>query len=384
MSTLARQQNKQQTAQEIVYQNELIKRAYFDYLRDSEGYAENSIDTYESSVLLWQEFIEGGELTAFNKTKAVDFKRWLSERKRPSGKTLSLRYQYNILRKLKDFFEWLARQKKFRNKIQIIDTDYLSLSKKESRQARQVKRKKVPTLENVKKVIESIGDKTEVDQRDRALLCLAMLTGARIASLVSSTIGSFDRSECVISQDPNLGVSTKFSKTITTVFFPLGYDKARKYFLEWFDYLVETKGYGPDDPIFPITNVQNGKENISYQSTGEVERARWKSPDSARRIFQKRFKEAGVDYHNPHSFRHLVVKELIKRPLTEEAKKAISQNLGHEDVSTTFGCFGYGSIDSERQIDLVKSLGDIDNQKAENQEERMVRILRQALKAENK
>ena len=375
MSTLTKQQAKQKTIQEIVYQNEMIKRSYFDYLRESEGYAENSIDTYENSILLWQEFIDQGELTSFNKTKAVEFKKWLSDRKRPSGKTISLRYQYNVLRKLKDFFEWLSRQKTYRCKIQIIDVDFLSLSKKESRQASQVKRIKVPSLNQVQQVIESIGDKTEVDMRDRALLCLATLTGARISSLISLPIKSFERDECVLNQDPSLGVKTKFSKTIITVFFPLDYDKPRKYFLKWFDYLVETKGYGPDDPIFPITKIKNGEKNISYQSLGDVEPMHWVNSSSARKVFEKRFKEAGVEYHHPHSFRHLVVKELTKRPLTEEAKKAISQNLGHEQVTTTFGSYGYGQIDTERQIELVNNLDQTNKQPKDFEDEKVAKIV---------
>ena len=48
---------------------------------------------------------------------------------------------------------------------------------------------------------------------------------------------------------------------------------------------------------------------------------------------------------------HLVVKEFAKTRLTEEEKKAISQNLGHENTGTTF----YGHIQEERQIDIVKN-----------------------------
>jgi hypothetical protein len=51
-----------------------------------------------------------------------------------------------------------------------------------------------------------------------------------------------------------------------------------------------------------------------------------------------------------------VVKELTKTPLTEEQKKAISQNLGHENVGTTFGSYGYGHIEEDRQVELVKNI----------------------------
>jgi hypothetical protein len=41
---------------------------------------------------------------------------------------------------------------------------------------------------------------------------------------------------------------------------------------------------------------------------------------------------------------------------TEEEKKAISQNLGHADVGTTFGSYGYGHIEEDRQMEIIKSI----------------------------
>jgi hypothetical protein len=52
----------------------------------------------------------------------------------------------------------------------------------------------------------------------------------------------------------------------------------------------------------------------------------------------------------------LVIKEFMKKRLTEEQKKAISQNLGHENVVTTFGSYGYGHIEESRQIELLREI----------------------------
>ena len=48
--------------------------------------------------------------------------------------------------------------------------------------------------------------------------------------------------------------------------------------------------------------------------------------------------------------------EFAKTKLTEEEKKAISQNLGHENTGTTFGSYGYGHIQEERQVEIVKNI----------------------------
>ncbi|MDD5696614.1 MAG: hypothetical protein PHO90_01395, partial [Candidatus Pacebacteria bacterium] len=120
----------------------------------------------------------------------------------------------------------------------------------------------------------------------------------------------------------------------------------------------------PDDPIFPATKIENGKDNISYYNTNEVEPKKLKSSSSLRKIFKKRFEQVGVKYYHPHAFRHWWVKEITKLPLTEEEKKAISQSLGHENVGTTFGSYGYGKIEENRQIEIIKNI-DFEGRKRE-------------------
>jgi len=128
------------------------------------------------------------------------------------------------------------------------------------------------------------------------------------------------------------------------------------YFLEWFDYLNNKKNFKPTDPLFPATKLEKGQENISYYSSGKIEAKFWQNASSARKVFEKGFKDAGVTYYHPHSLRHLIVKEFAKTRLTEEEKKAISQNLGHENVGTTFGSYGYGKIEESRQIEIVRNI----------------------------
>jgi len=211
-------------------------------------------------------------------------------------------------------------------------------------------------MEVVKKTIEGIEPNTEIDKRDKALLSFALITGARISAIISLPMSSFDPHDMVVDQDPSNGVKTKFAKRITTALFPIDYKEAQQYFIEWYEYLKNERGFNDDDPLFPATKVENGKENISYYSTGEVEPVYWSSSSPARKIFEKRFKAVDEPYFHPHSFRHLLVKEFMKKPLTEEQKKAISQNLGHENVVTTFGSYGYGHIDESRQIELLREI----------------------------
>jgi hypothetical protein len=47
---------------------------------------------------------------------------------------------------------------------------------------------------------------------------------------------------------------------------------------------------------------------------------------------------------------------LSKARLTEEEKKAISMNLGHENVGTTFGSYGYGHMTPIDAVKIVQKL----------------------------
>lgn len=339
------------------YENEIIKRKFFTFLKNSQGFSDLSVQCIEKAIWLWDEFTHNSDYSTFSQRQAVEFKEQLKDKKKNhSENKVSLSYCYDNFRYLRTFFTWLVEQPGYKSKINSGDISYLNLTKKEARMAIMPKPKKLPTLEEVKKVIEIIKPDSEIDRRDRALLSLTFLTGARISALGSLPLESFDEARLIIDQNPKLGVKTKFSKRIITALMPFPYKEACDYFVEWATYLRDIKKFRPNDPLFPATKVENGYESLGFYSTGEVEPIFWKSGSSLRKIFEKRFKDAGIPYYHPHTFRHLLVKEISKLPLTEEQKKAISQNLGHEHVGTTFGTYGYGAIGEDRQIELIRTM----------------------------
>ncbi|MBU1706131.1 tyrosine-type recombinase/integrase [Patescibacteria group bacterium] len=338
------------------FQNEVLKKQYFLYLKEVKGFSKDSVDAYERAIQLWQESTDNKEFSGFGKQQARTFKIWIRSRTNRNEEGLSLTYIYNVLRRLKGFFEWLSMQPHYKSKVSQIDIEHLSLSKKETRIAIQPNKREIPSMEEVIKVIETIKIGSDVDRRDRALICFTLLTGARISAIYSMPMMAFDEETLTLDQNPKFGIKTKFSKRIVTRFFPIEYEKACEYFLEWYKYLKRGKGFTAKDPIFPMSKIENGEQNISYYNTGEVEPMFWQSSNSPRKIFQKRFLDAEVPYYHPHTFRHLVVKEFAKTRLTEEEKKAISQNLGHENTGTTFGSYGYGHIEEDRQIEIVKKI----------------------------
>ena len=339
----------------VTYKNEQLKREFFEHLRGAEGFAEASVSKFAEAITQWQTFTDNEDFGSFDKTQATDFRQWLKTRetKTEAGK-LSLVSQYNYLRRLKRFFTWLSGQPEYRNKVLKNEIEFLRLSKGDARIARAGTTRAMTSFDEAKKIIETIAATNEIDMRDRAMICFALTTGCRIFAIVSLRMKNFDKERLLIHQNPGDGVHTKNSKTILTTFFPIGWNEPERYFIEWFEYL-ERKGFGPNDPIFPATLHNAGSVQYSKEQVGNTF---WNGTDAARKIFEKRCRDAGVPYFHPHSFRHLIVSMMSKTRLTEEEKRAISLNLGHENVGTTFGSYGYGSMSEEDAVGIVQRLKD--------------------------
>lgn len=341
----------------IAYKNEVIKRQFYSHLKNTKQFSSKTIECFEKAIWLWEDFAKKADFASFNKTQAEGFKDWLKnkEKVRTEG-MVSLSFCYDNLRHLKTFFQWLSEQPNYKSKINRTAIDYLNLTRSEISMATQPKNGRCPDLEEVKAAIEHIKGKSEVEMRDKALLSLTFLTGARIAALASLSMQCFDRKNLILHQDPTLGVKTKNTKNITTAIIPFSYKEPLDYFLGWFDYLEKERNFQPKNPIFPATQKENKTDNLSFFSSDKVGLDFWRNTTSPRKIFEKRFAQAGGNYYHPHTFRHLLVKEFSKLPLTEEEKKAFSQNLGHANVGTTFGSYGYGHIKEEKQIEIIKNI----------------------------
>lgn len=352
-----------------MYKNEEIKREFYNYLRGAEGFTEDSVESFAGAISQWQIFFKNEDFANFNSEKALSFRDWLQNRKAQSvSGSLSHATQANYLRRIKRFFLWLADHPHYR-KISKNEAKFLRLSKKDNAIVRLGTTKKIPSLEEVREVIESIVAESEIDNRDRAIICLALITGMRISALISLKMSSFDKKNRTLDQNPGNGVKTKNSKRILTTFIPIGWEDPEKFFIEWFEYL-ESKGCDANNPIFPVTSHCISSERISYSKVA-VGNEFWKDSSSARKIFQKRFNEAGLPYFHPHSFRHLAVNIISKTRLTEEEKKAFSVNLGHANVGTTFGSYGSGKMTDEQAVDIIKKFkenGDQSNHRVTDEE----------------
>jgi integrase len=255
------------------------------------------------------------------------------------------------LKQLRAFFFWSAGQPGYKARLQYSDADYFNLSEKETRIATAHRERPSPTLEQVKHVIETMPSGNEIERRDRTLVAFALLTGARDSAIASMKLKHVDLREGCVHQDAR-EVKTKFSKTFTIYFFPVG-EEVQRIVADWVRFLREEKLWGNDDPLFPASRIVLGASR-QFEVAG-LERKHWSTATPIRAIFREAFERAELPYFHPHSLRKTLARlgeQLCKSP---EAFKAWSQNLGHEQVLTTF--MSYGKVATERQGEIIRGIG---------------------------
>lgn len=333
-------------------ENERIKRRYFAYLKEAMRQSDQTLDGVAKSLARFEEYTKFKDFKAFHYQQAVAFKNYLAEQKgERSGTKLSKATLHATLANLKRFFHWLAGQPSYKSRIQYSDADYFNLSEKDMRVATAKREQKSPTLEQVKHVIANMPTEGEIARRNRALIAFTLLTGARDSAIASMKLKHIDLVAGSIYQDAR-EVRTKFSKTFTTYFFPVG-DEMRAIVEDWAIYLRDEKLWGNDDPLFPSTLMKCGATR-QFEVAG-LKREPWSNASPIRKIFSEAFERVGLPYFNPHSFRHMLVRHGQQVCKTPEDFKAWSQNLGHEQVLTTF--LSYGDIDPRRQGEIIRGLG---------------------------
>src|SRR5262245_27213619 len=333
-------------------QNERIKRAYFTYLGEAKGFSEATLDGVAKALHRFETYTKFRDFKAFHIEQAKGFKASLSEQMSARTKDrLSKATLYATLSALKRFFAWLAGQPGYKSRISYSDAEYFSLSAKDTRIAKAHREARVPTLEQIRHAIRTMPATTEIERRDRALIAFTILTGARDGAIASFKLKHIDIDQGRVDQDARQ-VKTKFSKSFTTWFFPVG-DDIRNIVVDWVHYLRQEKLWGLDDPLFPPTKIVIG-DTRHFQASG-LDRKHWSSAGPIRTIFKDAFAAASLAYFNPHSFRKtlaLLGGQICRSP---EEYKAWSQNLGHENVLTTFS--SYGDVAGHRQAEIIRSLG---------------------------
>ena len=276
--------------------NERIKRKYFAYLKEAMRHSEPTVDAFAKALDRFEIYTKHRDFKKFHFEQAIAFKKHLAEQNgQRSGEKLSKATLHATLTQLKRFFLWLAGQPGYKSRFQYSDADYFNLSDKDTRVATARREQKAPTLEQVKHVISTMPTETEIERRNRALIAFTLLTGARDSAIASMKLKHVDLVANRVYQDAR-EVKTKFSKTFSTFFFPVG-DEIRGIVAEWVSYLREDELWGNDDPLFPATRIAVGATR-QFEVSG-LERNHWSSASPIRTIFREAFDQGGPAIFQP-------------------------------------------------------------------------------------
>lgn len=327
--------------------NVRIKRRYFDYLKEAKRMDTSSVDMAAAAIASFEHWSNYRDFAKFHIEQAKGYKAHLAKAvNEKTSKPLAKATVHSRLMALKAFVFWLAGQTGYKSRISYADADYFNPSANDRRIATARREKKVPTIEQIKLVLSKMPTGSDIEKRDRAIIAFTLLTGARDDAIASFRLKHIDLANKSVFQDAR-EVRTKTRKTFTTFFFPVG-DDIEAIVRDWVGHLKNTLMFGPDDPIFPATNV--GLTNSGLFGVLGLSHTPWKNAAAIRRIFRTAFEAAGLPYANPHSLRNTIThfgETLCRSP---EEFKAWSQNMGHDQVMTTFTSYGAVAINRQREI----------------------------------
>lgn len=331
-------------------QNERLKRDYLGYLKQAEGYDEATLDKVASSLLIFEEALGFKPFKTFHREWAETFKGHLEHRKNlRTGKPLGLSTRDGILRDVRGFFHWLASQQGFKSRISYTDVRYFNSNAKDARAAHAQRPKRYPSLTQCDHAFRLMPEATVIERRNKAMFALWVMTAARAGALASLRLKHVDLVENVIYQDGR-EVATKGAKTFETWFFPVD-PMYRTAFDGWVSELIEKHMFGPGDALFPKQKV--GVKDGSFAATG-LDHEPYASAQIVGQVIGDAFRSAGLHPFNPHSIRSTIAMLGDKVCNTMEERKAWSQNMGHDSLTTTVGA--YMPVGRERQGELIKSL----------------------------
>jgi integrase len=331
--------------------NERVKRRYLQHLKETKGRDEASLDAVAKAIDRFEEHSKFRDFKKFHVEQVRAFKVHLrTTRNVRTGEPLSASTIYSTFAALKALFAWLSQEQGYRSRIKLADAEYFNSPDNLSRVATARRYKVCTTLKQVRAMIEAVPTATEIQQRDRAVIAFALVSGARDRAIISFKLKHTEAFLLAQEGDPIdedlADVLVDREEPGRKCLRPLCSYVARILF-DQFILNVDA-----EDPLFPKSKVAPG-EDLEFRAVG-LDRAHWANANPVRAIFREASTLTGLPYFNPHSLRSTLVQLAYELKLDAEQFKAWSQNLGHENCLTTFS--SYGEIPATRQAEIIRGL----------------------------
>lgn len=259
--------------------------------------------------------------------------------KRHKNKPLSRSYQKDILGSTSRCLDYL------------IDIEIISLPRRYMRTLRVLPsvvdnfEPQIPVEVETAEKIASLNTYCVKERRLQAGMCLMFLTGVRISALMTLPIHAVDLTKLHVIQDPKIGVRTKGGKSgITPI---LNIPKLLDPIYKWHQELLNASPccelWIP--PLVPHT----GKIAVETKLY-EVGKHRG---HNYRRQMKEWLQSNGLEYQNPHEFRHGFTKFAKSKAASPSDIEAVSRALLHSSVQMTNH---YGRMNDREAVQQVHGL----------------------------
>ncbi len=320
--------------------NEMIKVQFLNMLENAKGRDPKTVQAYANAIHEFEIFTNFIQFKSFEIKHAIGFKEYLTSKKNKiTGEPISKSYLQHYTSHVREFFEWLEKQRGYRKYIKYDDVQYFTISRNDRNKALATGYQESHDVGDILSTIRSMPYDTEIELRNRAMISLCLLTTPRISALQTARIGSIkyfkSQDAWAFVQNPNL-VDTKYSRQITAYFIGNSQD-IYKNILDWVSYLKDME-FGDKDPLFPQIIP-------TFNKYGEpmlvLEREFIKSQTTIRKIFANSFNDNDLPYYKPHSFRHSITRKAMEHEKSPLLISALNQNIGHAmDVGTIIASYG--------------------------------------------
>lgn len=265
-----------------------IFRQYIDYLKIDKRASQNTILSYQSDLLMLEEYLNGKDPISLSRNDIVSFLKVRSD----NG--ISTRTNAHTITILRDFYKFLIKQSYIKsNPMDMIDSPKMY--------------KKLPKALSVEEVDKLLNIKlqTPYDYRNKVMLELMYATGMRISELINLKLTDIDF------ENETIRVLGKGSKVRQV---PIG-EYAMKYLNIYIKYYRSYFVKETSDYVF-----------LSVRGDKMTRQAFFK-------ILKQIARKQGIDTDfSPHTIRHSFATHMLEAGAD---LRSIQELLGHESISTT-------------------------------------------------
>ena len=277
-----------------------LTRSFAEYLQAA-GRSVRTIETYRQNLGYWQRYIIGhlqlDSLADVTPQIAAGYQSWLYEYRTRCRKPLAPSTQVDLLLTLKQFYRYLLKT----GKVFTDPTTAIHLPKES---------KKLPanimTGKEIRKILRQPDTLTAVGFRDRTILEVLYATGLRVTEVIRLRVQDFSFTA------QTLKVHGKGDKERLV---PVG-TIAAEYLAEYVEKVrpLLVNGHARDEIFISLRGRNMIRRNISVR-------------------VRQYAAAAGIDKRiTPHSFRHTLATEMLKRGAD---LRQVQEMLGHEHLKTT-------------------------------------------------